>query len=43
MEAMIMAGHLNIASTKRYDTKQYDKLQELLKTIHPMEQLGFTA
>ncbi|MFY9310366.1 MAG: integrase [Bacteroidia bacterium] len=43
MEAMIMAGHLNIGSTKRYDTKQYDKLQELLKAVHPMERLNLTA
>jgi hypothetical protein len=42
MEAMIMAGHYNIKRTKRYETKKYDELQELLKTVHPMEALDFT-
>jgi site-specific recombinase XerD len=43
MEAMLMAGHFNIGSTKRYETKKYDELQELLKNLHPMEQADFTV
>lgn len=41
IEAMIMAGNLNIKTTKRYETKKYDELQELLKNGHPMEQFDF--
>ncbi len=41
MEAMIRAGHKNINTTKRYETKKYDELYELLKTAHPMEQADF--
>lgn len=43
MEAMIMAGHYNIATTKRYETKKYDELQQLLKNVHPMETIDFIA
>ena len=43
MEAMIKAGHRHIKTTIRYETKKYDELQELLKSIHPMEALDFTV
>ena len=42
LEAMIMAGHQHIKTTKRYETKKYDELQEQLKSIHPMEKFDFT-
>jgi site-specific recombinase XerD len=42
MEAMVMAGHQHIKTTKRYETKKYDELQEQLKSIHPMERFDFT-
>ncbi|MCE9539631.1 MAG: hypothetical protein K8R85_10480 [Bacteroidetes bacterium] len=37
LEAMIMAGHRNITTTKRYKTIQYDDLLEQLKSMHSME------
>jgi hypothetical protein len=43
MEAMLMAGNQHIKTTKRYETKKYDELQELLKSVHPMEQFDFTV
>lgn len=42
MEAMLMAAHRHIKTTKRHETKKYDELQELFKTVHPMEQFDFT-
>jgi hypothetical protein len=42
MEAMIMAGHKHVTTTKRYETKKYDELHEQLKSIHPLEQMNFT-
>jgi len=38
-----LAGHRHIKTTKRYETKKYDELQEQLKSVHPMEQLDFTV
>lgn len=41
MEAMIKAGHKHATSTRRYETKKYDALQEQLRNLHPMESISF--
>jgi site-specific recombinase XerD len=40
MEAMEKAGHCFVSSTQRYETDKYEKLQEQLRNIHPMENLN---
>jgi len=39
METMVMCGHKHAVSTRRYETKKYDALQEQLKSFHPLEML----
>lgn len=37
IEAMTKAGHRYISSTARYQTNKNEALQDLLKTMHPLE------
>lgn len=37
MEAMVKAGHRYISSTQRYQTDNYEELQDQLKSMHPLE------
>lgn len=37
IEAMTKAGHRYISSTARYQTNKNEELQDLLKTLHPLE------
>jgi site-specific recombinase XerD len=39
IEAMQKAGHRYVSSTERYQTNKYEELQELLKSIHPLESM----
>lgn len=41
MEAMIMCGHKHAVSTRRYETKKYDALQEKLRNLKPLEDISF--
>ena len=43
MEAMEKAGHRYVTSTKRFDTSQYDELQDELKSIHPLESMNISS
>jgi len=41
VEAMVKAGHRYISSTQRFHTQKYDELQDVLRTLHPLESITF--
>lgn len=43
MEAMEKAGHRYITSTQRYQTNNYEELQDQLKSLHPLEHLNVSG